>query len=114
MNNTYLTFSGDTYACGGGSEYYSILLGQAYADQKWTLSTTVQLAAGWADGDEGGATVTMSTKRVLSNGNTINDNNAISFAVDPAERPTGECSLPVAVATVARGLDGKVSITVPA
>jgi hypothetical protein len=112
-SDTYLTFSGDDYGClGGEAESYLIYLGKAFADKKWTGSTTVLLAAGWNEGDEGKATVTMSTKRFLSNGSTAIDNNAISFAIDPTERPSQQCSLQIAVANVALGADGKVTITV--
>jgi hypothetical protein len=89
------------------------LLGKAFADQKWTGSTIVILAAGWKVGDRGKAKVTMSTKRVLAIGNVINDNNSISFTIDPSHRPSMKCSPSVAVATVASGLDGKVTITIP-
>jgi hypothetical protein len=109
-NGTYLTFTGDNSGA-AGSENYTIALGRAWTDGKWSESTTVQLRAGWyGSTDKGKATMTMFTRRVLVNGTTINDNNVISLIVDPHAAISG-CAPQIGTATVVRGLDGKVNIT---
>jgi hypothetical protein len=97
-NGTYLTFTGDNSGA-AGSESYTIALGRAWTDGKWSGSTTVQLRAGWfGNTDKGKATMTM------------NDNNVISLIVDPHAAISG-CAPQIGTATVVRGLDGKVNIT---
>jgi hypothetical protein len=88
-------------------EEFNVKLGKALADGKWNGSTTVQLRASWYGRDDGQANATLSTKRVLPNGTAINDNNAISFGIDPALGDTI-----VASATVTVGVGGTVTITV--
>jgi hypothetical protein len=112
-NTTYLTFSGDNTRF-GGSESYTVALGRALADGRWSGSTLVQLRAGWGGSvDYGLATAAIFTKRVLANGSVVSDNNEISFSIDPARRSDFKCSLEIAVATVVQGMDGKVTITIP-
>jgi hypothetical protein len=113
-NATYLHARGDARGCNGGVENYLIYLGKAFADQKWNGSTTVLLAAGWTNLPQGLAVINMSTWRYLANGTVFWDNNQISFYIEPAKRPTGQCSLQIAVANVVRGTDGKVTVTVQA
>jgi archaellum component FlaF (FlaF/FlaG flagellin family) len=77
-----------------------VKLGDAFAQNEWIGTTpvrTVTLTAGWFGTDHGVATVTLSTRRVLTNGISVNDNNAISFGIDPT---TGSWTLPVATVTV--------------
>jgi hypothetical protein len=106
-----------TFTSGSGatnSERFTVKLGQAFADLKWSTSTTVQLRAGWYNqADNGVATVTLSTTRVQTNGAIINDNNAISFGIDPPSSPALTCAPLVGTLTVGIGTDGKVTMTVP-
>jgi hypothetical protein len=109
-STTYLTFGGDEY---NGGEFYTISLGKAWANGQWTGSTTVELRAGWnGNVNQGLASLTLFTTHLV-NGTPVNDNNEITFVIDPPIRLIGQCSPQIAFATVARGLDGTVTITIP-
>lgn len=107
---TYLSYGGDADGSSGNEEF-NVNLGKAFVDGKWIGSTAVQLRAGWLNLG-GQATVTMSTKRFMADGTSVNDNNAISFVVNPINRPPEACASPVADATVIIGPGGIVTITV--
>jgi hypothetical protein len=96
-----------------GTEVYTVKLGEAYANKRWSGLTTLQLRAGWKQTDEGVATLALSTTRVLANGTTVNDNNPISFGIDPPLKEVGQCAPPLVDMTVVIDADGKVRITVP-
>jgi PT repeat len=106
-NDPYMSYTRDGRGA-TDSEEFNVKLGRAFADGKWSGSTTVLLRASWFGRDHGQANATLSTKRVLPNGTTINDNNAISFVIDPALGDTT-----VANATVSIGVGGTVTITGP-
>jgi hypothetical protein len=110
FRDAYIAYSGDGYGP-FGSETFQVYLGKASTDGQWSGSTTVQLRAGWRFPDLGLVNVTLSTKRFLADGTSVDDNNTISFVVDPP-RATG-CPSPLANATVSIYASGTVSIFVP-
>jgi hypothetical protein len=86
-DGTYLTFTGDNSGF-GGSETYTITLGTAFADGKFT-------------------------SHVLANGTIINDNNAMMFAISPNIRQRGQCASVISNVTVVRDSYGNVTVIVP-
>jgi hypothetical protein len=112
-DGTYLTFTGDNSGF-GGSETYTITLGTAFADGKWSGSTTFQMRASWnPNKNQGPVTVTMFTSHVLANGTIINDNNAMMFAISPNIRQRGQCASVIFNVTVVRASYGNVTVIVP-
>jgi hypothetical protein len=65
----------------------SVSLGFAFAFVEWSGSTTIQLRAGLYKNDYGKRNVRLSTKRLLSN-----DNNSISFGIEPTIRGNFTCA----------------------
>jgi hypothetical protein len=103
----YISFGG---GASGFSHDFSVNLGKAFADSKWSNSTNVQLAAGYTMQDMPmTVTVTMSTKAL---GTYRDDSNTISFVVAPAFRVPGGATPPLATSTVVIGTGESVTITV--
>jgi hypothetical protein len=108
-----LTFTGDNFGF-GGSESYTIALGTAFADNKWSGSTTVQMRAGWNPNvNQGSVTVTMFTSHVLANGTSVNDNNALSFLISPNIRQRGQCVPAISDIAVVLDSSGNVIVIIP-
>jgi hypothetical protein len=111
--NGYIYYYGD--GNGTAAEYFSVNLGDAFADLAWSGSTMVNLRAGWYGFiDHGQANVTMYTQRLLSDGTYVYDQNMINFVVDPIAHGAENCPPLVANASVSIGVGGKVTITVTA
>jgi hypothetical protein len=114
LNATYIS-----YASGSGArstESFEVSIGKAYANGEWSGSTTIQLGAGWwgfYNIDFGMAKVTLSTKRVFTNGIAIQDNNPNFFGIDPIAHGTSVCAPIITNATVDIAIDGVVTISIP-
>jgi hypothetical protein len=93
-----------------------VSLGKAFANGEWGGSTTIQLRAGWwgtSRVDFGKANLTLSTKRVFTNGTTIQDNNPTTFEIDPVAHGVSVCAPIIRNATVDIAVGGVVTISVP-
>jgi hypothetical protein len=92
---------------------FVVTLGPAFRQCAWSGSTTVNLRAGWfGDTDHGLAVVTMSTYQFLPYGSAVEDDNEISFVIDPTAYRGASNPPRVATASVNVGAGGNVTITV--
>jgi hypothetical protein len=79
----YMNFTGDDTGL-GGQESVDVFLGKAFKAGGWRNWTIVNVTAGWyGTRHRGPASVSLSTLQILSNGIVVNDNNLISFGIDP-------------------------------
>lgn len=106
-SSPYMNFTGDDTGL-GGQETVKVFLGQAYRAGAWKNWTTVNVTAGWfGSPHRGPASVSLSTLQIFGNGTVVNDNNLISFGVDPGVQ-SGCATKTVATANITS--EGNVTI----
>jgi hypothetical protein len=103
----YMNFTGDDTGL-GGQETVNVFLGQAFRAGAWRNWTIVNVTAGWyTSPHRGPASVSLSTLQIFGNGTFVNDNNLISFGIDPGVQ-TGCASKTVATVNITS--EGNVTI----
>jgi hypothetical protein len=106
-SSPYMDFTGDDTGL-GGQETVNVFLGQSYLAGAWNNWTTVDVNAGWyLLPHRGPASVSLSTLQIFGNGTVVNDNNLISFGIDPGVQ-SGCANKTVATANITS--EGNVTI----